>query len=178
MFALEVHLPYYAWRKGSQPNTDSREDGTGQTLRKVRCVPFLHGNSHETDHSNLSDHSSCEEHIYQTQLSFLVSGIDNWSWVGYCFVDTYHDGSGSDDAVHNYPSPDTSPDDFPLDPASGGNFPASPPFWSPRVYFLQILQHRLGMVKDEWSNVVSMIQLKTQSYVSLGREQCRATQHK
>lgn len=166
-FALEMHLPFYAWRKGSQPNTDSREDGTGQTLRKVRCVPFLHGNSHE------NDHSSCEEHIYQTQLSFLVSGIDNWSWVGYCFVDTYHDGSDSDDAVQNYPSLDTSPDVFPMDPASGGNFPSSPPFWSPRVYFLQVLQHRLGMVKDEWSNIVSMIQLKTQSYthgLSLSRQ--------
>jgi hypothetical protein len=88
------------------------------------------------------------------------------SWVGYCFVDTYHDGVDSEDAVQNYPSPERSPGEFRMDPASGGNFPESPPFWSPRVYFLRVMQHRIGMVKDEWDNVVSMIQSRLGSYVS------------
>ncbi|KAF2997741.1 hypothetical protein E8E14_004176 [Neopestalotiopsis sp. 37M] len=158
-YALEVHLPYYAWRKGSMPNKDPRKDGSARPLRKVRCVPFLQGEIYS------DDHSSCIEHIYQAQLSFLVSGVDNMSWVGYCFVDTYHDGVDSEDAVQNYAA--TSPDEIHMDPASGGNFPASPPFWSPRVYFLQVLQFRIGMIKAEWTNVVSMIQSRVEPHVSL-----------
>jgi hypothetical protein len=116
--------------------------------------------------SKRGNHSSCKDHLYQAQVSFLIAGIDNSSYIGYCFVDTYHNGRDNDESVSNYDT--TTPSEaFIMDPASGGNLPATPPLWKPRLYFLRILEFRIEMVRDEWVNVVSMIEEKMYPFVRL-----------
>ncbi|KAI1847956.1 hypothetical protein JX266_006069 [Neoarthrinium moseri] len=138
-YALEFHLPFYAWRKGSAPFVDSRKDDSGRSLRQVRCIDFFE----EKPPGN--EHSSCEEHIYQAQVSFLVAGLDNSSYVSYCFLDTYQDGPDNDESVSTYYSQSTAPRSRAMDPASGGKIP-------------------MEMVKDEWINVVTMIRQKMHPY--------------
>ncbi|KAH8666730.1 hypothetical protein BX600DRAFT_280011 [Xylariales sp. PMI_506] len=157
-FALEFHLPFYAWRKG-QPTQDTRQNGHGKPLRRVQCLDFFNVKSEDSN-------TQCEDHIFQAEVSFLVAGLDDWCWAAYTFVDTYHDGNDSDDSVFHYHAQAESPDDLPMDPASGGKLQQNRPLWKPRVFYMRVLEARMERVKEEWINVVSNVQQRMYPYVS------------
>src|ERR1700761_3946431 len=83
MFQLAFHLPYYAWRSTATPRYDHRRFANGDHLRHVQDISFL-----DWDDSKGSNRSS---YLYESQISCVVAGSDNWTWVAYCFVDTYFD---------------------------------------------------------------------------------------
>ena len=98
--------------------------------------------------------------IYEAQLSVMVTGIDEWVWSAYCFADVFFKEDDHSERVEYYFNPDTK-----LDPTSCGRFPANPPVWIPREYFLRALSCRTEQVKQEWNNSVSRLIQQIEPYV-------------
>ena len=112
---MEFHLPYYALRKGASLNDDPRG------LR--RCGTLVSTNGKQA-------------HLYEAQISVLVTGVDEWFWTAYCFAETFF---GSEESIQFYYEND-------FDAFTGGEKSASFPVWNPREYFLSILSRRLKQV--------------------------------
>ncbi|KAI3336848.1 hypothetical protein HD806DRAFT_528433 [Xylariaceae sp. AK1471] len=157
-FAFAFHLPYYACRKRKMCFTDNRCMADGRPLRRTQHLGFL-------DVTPLGGRASqSEDYIYEAQISCLVAGLDDSSYIGYAFIDTYHDGPQNDESVVEYHERSNTPGHYAMDPLSGGMLQADRPLWSPRIYFLRLLELRIEQVKEEWINVVFMIQKKTRAY--------------
>jgi hypothetical protein len=103
-----------------------------------------------------------QDYIYEAQISVLVTGIDDWVWAAYCFVDVYFKDAGHSERVHHYSDPRVR-----MDPHSCGKHPADPPTWIPREYFLRALQARIEQVKHEWNNSVSRLMQQIEPYVKV-----------
>lgn len=140
-FALEFHIPYYAWRHINNDDEDQRQRTDGRQLRRAYKVVYL-----ENDDDTKST-DSVFDCIYEAQISVLVTGIDDRFWTAYCFVDVYFKDDGHTERVKYY---NASKDD----PHSCGKFPLDPPIWNPREYFLRALVGRMEQVKQEWNNAV------------------------
>ncbi|KAI8626890.1 hypothetical protein F5Y19DRAFT_487470 [Xylariaceae sp. FL1651] len=151
-FAFEFHFPYYAWRKHPIQFQDERHLRRSQPLGFLDVTP-----SGDRETSN----GDC---IYEAQVSFLIAGLDDSSWIGYAFVDTYHDGPHNEESVEVYNTKSNTPGHYAMDPLSGGWLQADRPLWSPRIYFLRLFEFRIEQIKQEWINVVFMIQKKTSHY--------------
>ena len=134
-YAMEFHLPYYALRHGTSIKADARG------LR--RSGEFF------------CRRLGSREHLYEAQISVLVTGVDEWFWTAYCFADTYF---GSDESIQYYHKNK-------LDALAGGEKSARFPVWNPREYFLSILSRRLKQVTKEWSNVIEALEMRLRSYV-------------
>ncbi|KAI1641321.1 hypothetical protein F4809DRAFT_585985 [Biscogniauxia mediterranea] len=157
-FALEFHLPYFAWRKGSGCVRDERRMSDGRTLRRSQDLGFLDLTPSGTP-SPQHDNS-----IYEAQMSCLVAGTGDASWVAYGIFDTYQNGTQDEESATYYHERACIPDQAPMDPLSGGKIMADCPVWDPRIYFLQVLESRIEQVKEEWINIVHRVQQKTCPY--------------
>lgn len=158
-FALEFHFPFYAWRKsvlarvpsmGRSLIRDSRlRKPKGRPVRRSRDLKFL---------SMLVAGASegSEDCLYEAQVSCLVSGVDQFSWTAYLFVDTYHKGKVNEESPTTYDE-GAKANGLYLDPLTHGRHDANMPVWSPREYFVQVLDARLDQVQQEWSDVVDRI---------------------
>ncbi|KAI1304359.1 hypothetical protein F5Y03DRAFT_358318 [Xylaria venustula] len=158
-FSFAFHLPYYAWRKGSPYFQDERCMRDGRPLRRSQRLGFLDMTPWGIRGTQNED---C---IYEAQISCLVAGLDDSSYIGYGFVDTYHDGPNSEESVKEYHGKSNTPGRYSMDPISGGVLEADRPLWSPRLYFLRVFELRIEQVKEEWINVVFMLQKKTSTYI-------------
>lgn len=135
---MEFHLPYFAIHQGRQM-TDQRK------LR--RYYPMI----------NRIDEPVDDLFYYEAQISFLITGVDEWYWTAYCCVDTFF---GSEQSLDEYLACE---DDGP----SGGGRSAFFPAWNPREYFLIVLSRRFMQVTQEWRNLIDELNLRLDTYVSL-----------
>jgi hypothetical protein len=103
-----------------------------------------------------------QDYIYEAQISVLVTGIDDWVWAAYCFVDVYFKDA---ERVHLYSDPRLGMEG--MDPHSCGKHRSNPPTWIPREYFLRTFQARIEQVKDEWNNSVSRLIQQIEPYARL-----------
>ena len=101
--------------------------------------------------------SKREASYHQSKTSFLVTGIDEWLWTAYCFVDNFYGADTySKDCV-----------DSRLDPASGGSLWLDQPVWNPRQYFLVVLSRRIKQATWEWQALVDCFIDRLDQYVCL-----------
>jgi hypothetical protein len=118
-------------------------------LRKSEEVIYL--NLKDKDAISDGDGKKDEEkaYIHEAQISIMVTGLDDWYWTAYCFVDVYFKSPGHRESVEYY-------SDTNRDPLSGGKTSTvrDKPTWLPREYFLQLLAYRIEQVKQEWANAV------------------------
>ncbi|KAI5927349.1 hypothetical protein F4810DRAFT_706718 [Camillea tinctor] len=156
-FALEFHLPYFAWRKREVRITDKRKTPGGKEFRRSQDLRFLDMTPSGTSSPPHNDY------LYEAQMSCLVAGTGDPSWVAYGVFDTYHN-IGHEESVMFY-CEQASTYQVPMDPLSRGKLVADCPIWDPRSYFLRVLESRVEQVKDEWTNVVDKLQLKTCPYI-------------
>lgn len=137
-------MPYYAWRRmrptQREPNYRRRRDG--EPLRRSEEVIHL-GTRNQTENGDVKDY------IHEAQISVMVTGIDDWFWTAYCFVDIYFKDDEHSERVEQYVTPPMK-----MDPLCGGKFTLDRPIWNPRHYFLRTLSCRMEQVKQEWNNVV------------------------
>ncbi|KAI1485313.1 hypothetical protein F5X96DRAFT_682913 [Biscogniauxia mediterranea] len=157
-FALEFHLPYFAWRKGSSCIRDERRMSDGRTLRRSQDLGFLDLTPSGTPSPQQ------DNYIYEAQMSCLVAGTGDASWVAYGIFDTYQNGTQDEESATYYHERACIPGQAPMDPLSGGKIMADCPVWDPRIYFLQVLESRIEQVKEEWINIVHRVQQKTCPY--------------
>ncbi|KAL4889883.1 hypothetical protein BDV59DRAFT_185683 [Aspergillus ambiguus] len=141
-FVLEFHLPHFVIRKDHLNSRDERG------LRKFRYF-------HPQGKANVG--RKC---IYETQISLLVFGTDDFFWTAYFFVDTYYGGRESVDHYLRQR----------LDPPSGGYLHLDSPIWDPRYYFLTVFSVRLNQVTMEWTVLVREIEQSLDSYSDLNQQ--------
>jgi hypothetical protein len=125
---LEFHLPYYALR----PDRPDLRDSRG--LRKHRY--FRPPGEEKQD---------C---IYESQLSLIVFGVDDFFWTAYFCEDTYF---SNQDLVANCLQDE-------VDGPSLGRRMHKFPIWDPRYYFLSILATRTGQITLEWTVLVQSLE--------------------
>ncbi len=157
-FALEFHLPYYAWRPMEFMAEDSRERADGSPLRRSEEVMYLPMQFHTSPSLK-----GLPEYIYESQISIMVNGVDDWVWTAYCFVDVYFKGSGHTEEVEYYSNDARDK----MDPHSCGKHAADRPVWDPRKYFLRALSARMEQVREEWDNSVSLLMYQINPYVCI-----------
>ena len=97
------------------------------------------------------------EHLYEAEVSVLLTGVDEWFWTAYCCVDTHF---GSEESVEHY-------HERGLDAFTGGEKACQLPIWNPREYYLLVLSIRVRQVTREWSNLIDAIEERLQFHVSI-----------
>jgi hypothetical protein len=88
------------------------------------------------------DFEGKNSYLYKAQISCVISGIDEWRWVAYCFADSYFDGEN------------TTQEEFAgLDQYGviGGPDKA-------REFFLSVLLSRVKQITHEWEIVVRNVE--------------------
>jgi hypothetical protein len=154
MFQLVFHIPFYVWRASDKAREDHRLNHNAKRLRQSQDVSFLNWKS------------SVSDFLYEAQISCLIAGTDDWTWVAYCFVDTYFDaadeGKETVEAYHD----DVARGMF-VDPLTFGTSDANRSIQTSREYFLLVFQIRISQVKREWEQVVAKIQQSIREYVQV-----------
>ena len=138
-FALEFHLPYYALRSARLPLVDARN------LRR-------HGIFVSSEDSN----TTIKEYLYESQISLLITGIDEWFWSAYLCLDTFFEGKENLSSYYSYDN----------DALIGGAVrPNRFPVWNPRQYFLFIFSRRFRQVTKEWAFIVRSLESRLHIHV-------------
>ena len=103
-FALEFHLPYYAWGKmePTQRDLESGRQVDGMPIRRSEVVIPLEikGHTQSTPHAFVDD--SLRDYIHEAQISVMITGIDDWFWTAYSFVDIYFKDGDNTESVEHY----------------------------------------------------------------------------
>lgn len=163
-------MPFYACRKGRKPLQCERKKPNGKPLRRTGDLSFFKLAPFPTENSELDD---C---IYEVQTSILVTGVDHWSWTAYGFIDTYYKNtqtgtwSSDQESTMNQESVEYYTEQCVVgvspDPLTAGQYDAEPPVWTPREYFLRVLESRVKQVNREWHNTVFRVLRRFESQVS------------
>ncbi|OJD36486.1 transcription factor sef1 [Diplodia corticola] len=127
---------------------------SGRGFRRSRSLPL----------SDPSENS--KGYYYEAQVSFLVSGVDEWFWTSYLFVDTYF--GKEEDYNSCYANPDVTTG---TDPASG-SIQLKHQVWNPREYFLAVLTQRMRQVTGEWTYLINTFEAQMNIYQE-DRESCK-----
>jgi hypothetical protein len=149
-FQLDLHLPFFLLRKSTPP-----EESVGKVNTKPRRrwtdLSFL-----KIDTSDSQDQEPKEVWgIHEAQTSCVVTGWDDWRWVGYGFIDTEIDGFLTD----------LSKDDLGFDQIAAGKLEANIPIWGPRDYWLKVFEIRIEQVRKEWEYLIHKVELSVNQYV-------------
>ena len=163
-FSLEFHFPYMAWRKSSSPQVDTRQC-EGKPLRKFIDLSFLAGFIHDDNDDKKSQE---RPYLYEAQTTCLVSGLDHYVWDAVGLVDTYFEEDPKMKRDCKY-FEDIYESDAPLPPdfIPAGAHTTNLPIWTPREYFLKVLESRLAQIVKEWENLVDWITHDILDYVCL-----------
>lgn len=145
IFTLEFHISYLALRKG--PKMPEHRTIHGRPLRESIPLPLSRQSFEEMDF------------FYEAQISVLVTGVDEWLWTSYCFVDTYHGSEPDKQAYLNDPDP--------VEPATGGSKFLRFPMWSPRDFFLCVLDRRMMQATREFKALVDAFKERMDAYVGI-----------
>lgn len=137
---------------------DERLTGDGTPLRIAEEVIHLPRKG-----SSASKKKKKRDYIYEAQCSVMVTGVDDWVWTAYCFVDVYFKGARHSEDVNTLCDQPRRYDPHSL----GGGHPLDRPLWLPREYFLRALAARMRQVKQEWNNSVSRLLQGTEPYVCI-----------
>jgi hypothetical protein len=155
-----------AWRRTSSPQVDTRPC-EGKPLRKFIDVSFLAG----FRQNDIDDKSKERPYLYEAQATCLVSGLDHYVWDAVGFVDTYFEEAQESKRDLKYfefvcenhqDNAHVRPDLIP----AGDSF-ADHPIWTPREYFLHVLESRLAQVVKEWDNLIGWTAYDIDDYVSI-----------
>ena len=123
-----------------------------QPIRRSEEVIRLEIKGHDHTASYAEDDDGTRDYIHEAQISVMITGIDDWFWTAYSFVDIYFKDESNTESVDYYSR--TDPLRPPMDPHSCGNYEADQPIWNPRHFFLRALSCRMEQVKQEWNNVI------------------------
>jgi len=143
-------------RESKELHKDAREKFGGKPLRQSWELPFLFKSI------SLSKSTGTLHCLYEAQLSVAVAGIDHSVWVAYGFVDTYYESEGSvgGESVDTYHRLKGRPD-----PLTAGQISANNPIWTPREYFLRVLEIRINQIRGEWHYITDKVVDEAKQYV-------------
>lgn len=145
-FSFEMHLPFFALRKGSDLKLDTRTKGDGWPLRESWKLPPLPATSCPDGGTVRGDWL-----LYDGQISLVVSGIHVENWIAIGLVDNIFDKK---DSVRHYSNQGTRGGR--IDPLRRGKN-AKQPVWDPRSYFLQCQDAQAKFLFQEWEHNVRVL---------------------
>jgi hypothetical protein len=146
---MEFHIPFFALRKAPKSDNHLLSD-RGKRLRNWEDVTFPTRNKAGPE---------CQDNyrLHKAQVSCVIHGSDEWQWTAWAFEDTEYemeegDTTDKDAAVYDNEVV------FVEDPIAYG-LDANKPIWRPREYFIKALEIRIKKVREEWDELVYMLQL-------------------
>ncbi|KAJ0159566.1 hypothetical protein CTA2_9464 [Colletotrichum tanaceti] len=159
---MHFSFPYRAWRSTEQLMVDGRiNKSSGKAVRSSRDVTFLRRLAKFDEDQVVTDG------IYATNVSCMVTGYDQSRWTGLILLETWYEEAGDD------PSPDMVAryendfqDGMLLDPLCRGKNEAVKSIWSPRPYFIRVLEVRIAQVHREWDFLFSNLQDRMNALVT------------
>lgn len=89
--------------------------------------------------------------MFEANFSFIICGVDDRRWTAYAFDDTLLN-------VEELLRTEDSSGGMVCDPISLGCLDAELPIWDPRVYFLKVLQLRLGEAAASWESLIRSVE--------------------
>lgn len=171
-FQIEFHIPHFIFRKCQSPTKRKTSDRASKRQRYCKDLPVIKIGAYNEKWPFYK--------VQEVQFSFTIIGTENSRWTAFCFADTplnddRNSNEDSDDTEHDGGFEDEgagiedSSDDFNEGPFfSCGKYvenSASGPVWSPRLYFLRIMEIRTEQVVKEWTNLVRHVQQYTEQMV-------------
>ncbi|KFY74283.1 hypothetical protein V499_05679 [Pseudogymnoascus sp. VKM F-103] len=150
VFTLELHMPYYVLGKSKTASRDARRKSDGSPLRQSRKLDFL---SRSLDASKGSNPTDQHYWLHEAQISIVVTGVNNWVWTAYGFVDTYFGSKGTVEDYDKLKGRHWERED----PLAAGRLNGGEPIWTPREYFLRVAQSRIREVLKEWNRIVRTV---------------------
>ncbi|KAI8631544.1 hypothetical protein F5Y19DRAFT_493424 [Xylariaceae sp. FL1651] len=106
-YKMEFHFPFYVAKKSKTPLQDPRG------LRKVQNISFLSRPFKDSPSSKDSDY------LYEGQVSFCISGHDEYLWTAYLIIDRYYEDSEEMESLENYEGLCMESATIPTDPFTG-----------------------------------------------------------
>ncbi|TQN67194.1 hypothetical protein CSHISOI_08257, partial [Colletotrichum shisoi] len=167
-FSMQFSFPYRAWRSTKQLMMDGRiNKSTGKAVRSSRDVTFLRRLARFEEGRKDKD----TDGIYATNISCMVTGYDQSRWTGLVLLETWYEEANDD------PSPDMVAryeNDFQdgvlLDPLCRGKDDVVKGEWSPRPYFIRVLEVRLVQVHREWASLFYHLQERMNALITRHKE--------
>lgn len=155
-------MPYYVLGRSEMVSRDTRRKSDGNPLRQSRKLDFL---SRSLDASKDSNPTDQHYWLHEAQISIVVTGVNNWVWTAYGFVDTYFGSKGTVEDYDKLKGRHWERED----PLSAGRLNGGEPIWTPREYFLRVVQSRIREVLKEWKRIVRTVTEEVEGYVLCGR---------
>ncbi|KAH9203329.1 hypothetical protein DL95DRAFT_321621 [Leptodontidium sp. 2 PMI_412] len=149
-FQLDLHLPFFILGKSTPPKHSAEKVNT-KPRRRWTDLSFLQLDATETQDQDPKEVWG----IHEAQISFVVTGTDDWRWVAFCFVDTEIDGVLAD----------SSNTDLCFDQIAAGQLQANFPIWRPRDYWIKIFDTRIEQVRRKWDYLALMLEQGVNQYV-------------
>jgi hypothetical protein len=148
-FQLELHLPFFLLGRSKPPKPDIKINS--KPPRQWTDLSFLKLDTPKS-HPQIS---GVVWGIYEAMISYVVTGSDDWRWVGYAFVDTELDGLLTD----------LSEEDLSFDRVAAGEIYANSPLWRPRDHWVKVLDIRIEQVRKEWEYLAYKLEFAVNQYV-------------
>ena len=95
--------------------------------------------------------------LHEIQFSGVVTGSGDWNWAAYGFGDSEYCGM-MEDIDEEY---------LELDQLAGGKLFTNPPIWTPREYFLRLLEIWMDRAARETKILVAKLDSCITEYVSI-----------
>ena len=105
--------------------------------------------------SRHTDLSSNDEFVHEAQISFLLTGVDEWFWTALCCIETFHEDRSMIEDLYKSER----------DAPSGGTKRCHVPTWNPREYYLAVAASRMRQVRGEWENILVVLEERLAEYV-------------
>jgi hypothetical protein len=163
-FQMEFHLPYFALRKGPQPNPSQNKEPL-HSMRKRTEISLIDGESSVPGGQEVYQ-------LHEAQVSCVLYGHGEYQWTACAFIDNAYvsgdlfdageppDGDGEDRMA----APDQKADGFDEDPIGTG-LHVSKPIWRPRPYFAKILEANSKEYSEEWHELIHKMEFDITAYV-------------
>jgi hypothetical protein len=148
-FQLELHLPFFLLGRSMQPEPDIKVNS--KPPRQWTDLSFLKLDTPKPQRQV----SGVVWGIHEATISYVITGSDNWRWIGYAFVDTKLDGLLTD----------LSEDDLSFDRVAAGEIYAKSPLWRPRDHWVKVLDIRIEQARKEWEYLVYKLEFAVNHYV-------------
>ncbi len=141
---MHMHLPFFALRHEKKLRLDHRTKANGIIFKRSRSLQF------SQDHQQTPKESYRLLNLYEGQISIVVTGIDDWRWSAWGFIDTFFDRSES---ARNY---DDISQPYRVDPLLRGQLRRSHE-QDPRRYFLDVCRTQAERVEEEWNAIFQVV---------------------
>ncbi|KAH7308859.1 hypothetical protein BKA65DRAFT_175148 [Rhexocercosporidium sp. MPI-PUGE-AT-0058] len=150
VFTLDFHIPYWVMTTKKSAMTDRRKKSDGSPLRETRKLDFL---SRSKGRSQDSTTTAKHYWLHEAQISIVVTGVNHWVWTAYGFVDTYFGSKGTVEDYKNL----TGQHGERGDPLMARGRYGAEPIWTPREYFLTVIEFRTQKVLKKWNQIVTVV---------------------